>query len=208
MGRAVSFQNVGTGRSATRTLEIVNSGKGTLNGIVDTSGLMAPFSAPSAAGLSFNLAHNRSQPVAIKFAPGSPQTTSKQSFAGTLRILTGDIKLPAVTVSVQGFGITGKLVTPKALSFRKVKDGGQKTLTLTIKNQGLGVLHVSIGTPSLPEFSLPSATTMFALDDGQSQAVKVQFAPDAKQTFAGAIAIASDDPSNPTATVKLTGTGK
>ena len=198
---------MGTDRSATHTLKIINSGKGTLSGIVDASGLMAPFSLQSAAGLSFSLAHNRSQSFGIKFAPVSPQSASKQQFAGTISILSSDINLPKVTVSVKGSGVTGKLVTPKALSFGKVTDGGHKTLTLTIKNQGLGVLHVSIASPSLPEFSLPSAAG-FALDDGKSQAVKVQFAPDAKQPFAGTIAIESDDPSNPKAMVKLTGSGK
>ena len=114
-----------------------------------------------------------------------------------------------MTVSVEGFGVTGKLVIPKALSFGKVKDPGEKMLTLAVKNQGLGVLHVSIGSLSPSEFSLPpAAPTVFTLDDGKSAAVKVQFMPDAKQTFSGTIAIGSDDPSNLEATVKLTGTGK
>jgi len=206
----VSFPNVGTDRSATHTLKIINSGKTTLSGFIDASGLIGtPFSVGSAAGSSFSLAHNRSQSVAITFAPASPQSTSKQAFAGTLRILTSDAKSPKVTVSVEGFGVTGKLVIPKALSFGKVKDGVEKTLTLTVKNQGLGVLHVTVGSLSPPEFSLaPSAATAFTLNDGKSAAVKVQFTPDAKQTFSGTIAIGSDDPSNLQATVKLTGTGK
>ena len=144
----VSFPNVGTDRSATHTLKIINSGKTMLSGFIDASGLIGtPFSVGSAAGSSFSLAHNRSQSVAITFAPASPQSTSKQAFAGTLRILTSDAKFSKVTLSVEGFGLTGKLVIPKALSFGKVKEGVEKTLTLTIKNQGLGVLHVTCRQP-------------------------------------------------------------
>jgi len=203
----VSFGSVGTDKSSTRTLKITNSGTSTLSGIVDASELAPPFSVPSSA-LSFSLAHSHSQSLPIEFAPTTPQGASRQSYTGTLSILTSDPKHPtAIAVAVQGFGVTGDLVVPKSLGFGKVANGKKKTATLLIKNTGQGVLHVTVGSPSTPEFSVVSVSSPFALADGKSEAVKIQFAPDAKQTFADTLPLVTDDPAHGHAVVSLRGIG-
>ncbi len=203
----VSFGSLGTDKSSTHKLKITNSGAGTLSGIVDASELTPPFSVPSSA-LSFSLKRNHSQSIAIEFAPTTPQSAARQSYTGTLNILTSDPKLPnAIAVAVKGIGVTGNLVVQKALGFGKVADGKKKTATLLIKNTGMGVLHVAIGDSSTAEFSVVSPSSPFALADGKSQAVKIQFAPDAKQTFVGLLPILSDDPAHGQAVVTLKGIG-
>ncbi len=195
--RAIAFPATGTGTTATTSFNITDSGPGLLIGSINASGLGSAFSLGTAT--TFNLSANHSAKVVIQFAPASPGTDT-----GSLTITSNDPKHSPSTVTVSGKAVSGTLNAPATLSFGVVRVNTKKTMVLTIKNTGLGVLHGSLVTNGLPApFTAPPGTSSFQLKDGQSFPVKIQFAPTSKGKFTGKISIASDGGNQ---TVTVTGT--
>ncbi len=198
--RAVSFLPIGAGTTATTSFNITDSGPGPLIGSIDASGLGPAFSLSANTATAFNLTVGHSAKVVIQFAPTAPG-----SYAGSLTITSNDAKHSPSTVAVSGKAVAGTLSAPSTLSFGTVKVNATKTLALTIKNTGLGVLHGTILTSALTAaFTAVSGSGSFQLKDGQSLAVSIQFQPQAKGAFVGQISIASDGGNQ---TVTVTGTG-
>jgi hypothetical protein len=197
----INFHRVGIDtRTLTRTLTIKNVNKGILAGGVDLSGVTTPFIA-SGAG-PFSLAHKQTTKVVVKFAPTAPGR-----FSGTIAISSTDPNTPFVNVPVLGRGLAGRLETSKALRFGRVRSGQTSTRTLTIRNGGAGLLHGNVNGNVLGAFSVVSGSGRFALPRGQTQRIKLRFAPIASAKFNATLLITSDDPSHASVAVRLTGTG-
>ncbi len=199
---SVNFGEVGDGTTAAITIRLSNTGKAMLVGSVNGGSLSGtPFSVVAGAG-SFDLARSQTKAVTIRFAP-----TSSGKSSGAFSITSNDPNDHSVQVTVTGVGVPGKIaITPGALYFGGVSVGGKKTLTLTVENTGLGVLHGDVATGNLlSPFKAHSST--FALGDRQSKSVKVTFAPTSTGRFGGTITITSDDPVKPSVTVKVRGKG-
>jgi hypothetical protein len=78
---------------------------------------------------------------------------------------------------------------------------------VTIRNAGLGVLHVTVDLTGLSApLSATPTTGAFALAHNQTHALKVQFAPPTAGAFHGSIKIMSDDPAHPSVTLAVTAT--
>jgi hypothetical protein len=209
---AISFGKVGTSTSTRQTLKIANSGQGKLYVYVDTSAMTSPpysfvYSPPLLSGglTIYVIPPNHDVLVTTRFAPG-PQAVPQQSFPGKIVVNSGDPHHPKETVAVSGTGETGTLVVSAAPSL-SVRHGRKKSATVTIRNAGLGVLHVTVDLTGLSApLSATPTTGAFALAHNQTHALKVQFAPPTAGAFHGSIKIMSDDPAHPSVTLAVTAT--
>jgi sugar lactone lactonase YvrE len=191
---AVNFPSVGIDTAQTMTIHLHNTGTTKLTGSVSKSGLDAPFTVASGGG-AFNLGKNQTRAVAIKF---KPTEVNPAGYAGFVTIISNDPGNGAVEISVTGASVSGTLtLSTTTLDFPAVKVHGSKSLKLTIKNTGLGVLHGSVdATSQLSKPFSASGAGKFTLAKNNSKSVTVKFAPSAAGDFSGTISITSDDTSN------------
>ncbi|MGB6552896.1 MAG: choice-of-anchor D domain-containing protein, partial [Candidatus Binataceae bacterium] len=101
----------------------------------------------------------------------------------------------------------GKISVPSSMNFPNTGIGSSSSKTLTIKNNGDGALsgNLAIGQPS-NGFGVGSGT--FSVPADSSTPVTITFAPGAAGSLTATLTINSNDPSNPTVNVTLTGSGE
>jgi sugar lactone lactonase YvrE len=147
---------------------------------------------------------------------GTLSSTASGSSVQTVNAVNASVR--AVPVSFSGLGVAVSTVngpTPgtitvsptSGLGFLSVAIGSTKSLTLTIKNTAKsGALIGSVAAVSLP-FSVTTGGGGFSLSAGQAETVSVQFAPTTAGAVSAPLVITSNDPKNPSISVKLSGTG-
>ena len=95
-------------------------------------------------------------------------------------------------------------LAPDTLRFAATVVGGSRVDTVQVSNPGSLTLHVTAVATTAP-FSVPAAG--FDLAPGAIRKLAVTFAPGSPGTFTRSLAVSSDDPDEPTATIALKGTG-
>jgi hypothetical protein len=204
----LSFGPVVLGSSATLTAQVGNAGTATLNvtGIALCSGSSPEFSWSPSAPLS--IAPGQSATLTVRYQPTAAGTDS-----GCLAIASNDAASPVVNLGVGGTGVAeavpAVVLSPASLDFGTVTVGSSASRTASIQNTGTGPLTVngiSLCAGSSPEFSWsPSAPLTVAT--GQSAALTVTYKPAGDGTDSGCIALATNDPANPTVNLQVTGAG-
>ncbi len=99
------------------------------------------------------------------------------------------------------------IAAPNPLSFGMVGLGSYATRNVTLSNSGTATLVVSKVATSGTGFSMAGTTDSISIPVGQSQIIQVVFAPQASGAATGSLIVTSDDPSSPTTTVPLSGSG-
>ncbi len=198
---SITFPVTGTDtKSAPVPVLIGNSGTATLQVSVDASMLLDAFTVKNAG--SFKLAHNHTRTVTIQFTPSQPGTVG-----GNLNV-TANNSSPQLSVTVTGTAQSGTLSAPAALPFGTIPVHSSLTETFAIQNTGLGVLHGKVvATGFAKGFQLLSGGGAFKLSDGATRQVKVKFTPTSSISFTGTITITSDDVTNQSQIVAVSGTG-
>ncbi|MFO1518777.1 MAG: choice-of-anchor D domain-containing protein [bacterium] len=159
-----------------------------------------------AAGGNFYLSGN--SPAAATGDVNAPALPAKDH-DGNLRTTAGTVNMGALE------GAPKILVNPLSLDFGQVAQGQTGEQTVSIGNQGSIPLQVTGLTLSdAQNFFLdaqggasPCGTLTPLLPPGQSCTIGVGFSPTLSQALTGILTIASDDPSQPTVSVALSGTG-
>jgi hypothetical protein len=95
------------------------------------------------------------------------------------------------------------------LPFGSVPVGGTATSTITLQNDGSGLLFIqSVSVAEAPSpFSIPDNTCTQGLPPGASCTVSVRFAPAAHQRFAARLDVLSNSSAGSVTSLELTGTG-
>ncbi len=197
--RTLNFKIVGTDTVRTLSFKIRNSGASRLNGNVDASAVAAPLGMTGGAG-RFSLARGQLTTVTVQAAPTQPG-----AFSGTIIITSGDPKHPFAGVLASGVAAPGKIKVPAAVTFGKVKIGGEAIRAIRISNRGPGVLHGTVGEMTAP-FSVSASP--FTLSQDHSVLVVLHFAPVSTQPSTTMLSISSDDPPNDVVDIPVTGAGK
>jgi hypothetical protein len=199
---SIDFGTVGIGTGTyTKLLSVKNISNFALAVSVNATGLPTPpFKASGAS--SFTLRPNGSSTIPVTFTPTQPGAPQ-----GTMIVSARDGE--SATVSVKGVAEGPVLVAPTTLDFGTLKVGQSKTMTLRIGNSGLTVLTGSFETSNLvaPFAAVLSAGGKFRIVHGASYSAIIRFAPRATGPFSGTITIVSNDPSNPSVTVTVQGSG-
>ncbi len=205
---SIKFPPVGvdTG-SVRRSFKISNSGEGLLTGSLDLTALQPPFATVGTPPASFSLARDKSITVTLLFTP-----TSAGDLQASINVTSNDSRgrSPSV-VTLSGTGAAGILSVPPALKFGAVAVKRSRTMTLSIRNTGAGVLHPTVDMSGLAApFSTGFTSGQYAVPPGKALAAKIVFAPTSTQAtpFTGQVAISSDDPRHPSATVTVSGSAR
>ena len=207
---SLAFGIVTVGASRTLGVQVQNTGSATLN----------VASITRCAGTPTEVTWTLSTPVAV--APGegatldvtyAPAADGSLPAGACLTVASNDPSAPAVDLGLTGTGSTTLVpaiaLAPAAVDFGVVTVGISKTLSVNIENTGNGALTVSsvslcAGTPAVLTWT-PAAPPTIA--GGSSATLDVTYAPTSADALpAGAcLALASDDPANPTITLAVSG---
>ncbi len=204
------FGEITVGDTARQAFRIANIGNATLHiaGIGVTGPDSNAFSAEFPA-LPFSLQPAGSLSVAVSFAPQA--VGSMQAF---LRVRSDAAANPEVAVPLLGAGIPApepdiRLSRPE-LAFGEVPLDSFAVLPLTLANLGdadLIVQDVSVAGARDSNFLVRGKNPPFAIAASDSQMLQVSFRPFAVGPEEANLSIASNDPDEPSLSVRLTGTG-
>ena len=187
------------GQSAQANLTVSNTGTAPLIVTAITSS-----SASFAVGgpTSFTIAPgDPSRTIRIDFAPNASQV-----FTGSLTVVSNDTATPRLAVSVTGTGAQPRLSVPASLSFGTVPiNCSTSSLSLTLTNTGAIALTVSSVTVGAPYTVTPTSGSV--APNGGTISLTVTFSPTALGAANETLTINSDDPTNPSTSVAITGTG-
>ncbi len=198
---AITFGDVTEGSPASQTVQLANSGTGTLS-ITQISVTGSGFSAGSLP-LPVSLNSGQTSNFNVQFAP-----TAAGSASGSVTIVSNAPNSPAiVALSGTGMPATQSLsLSATNLAFGSVTAGSSSTQSVALTNSGNAKVTVSQITESGTGFTLSGAGSPVSLSPGQSMTFAVIFGPSASGTDSGSVTILSTATGFPK-TITLSGTG-
>jgi hypothetical protein len=124
-----------------------------------------------------------------------------------VRLLTLFATLLAGGMAANQVAAQGLVVfSPTSASFGNVNEGGSKTLSMTIWNDGRGALTITKESVSGSAFSVSGLSVPTTIQPAASVTVTLKFAPASSGSFAGYLALTSNA-SNSSVSLAMTGTG-
>ncbi len=198
---SASFGDVTVGSPATQTIQLSNSGTGSLS-VTQVSVAGSGFSTGTLS-LPITLSSGQSSSFNVQFAPASAGTAS-----GGVTIVSNAPNSPAI-IAVSGTGVASTQVltfSTTNLGFGNVNTGSSSTQSVTVTNSGNASVTVSQISESGAGFTLSGAGTPVTLTAGQSLTFGVIFNPSAAGSAAGAVTVSSTASGSPK-TIALSGTG-
>ena len=199
---ALNFGKVSVGKPTTQAVSVSNPGTVAVN-ITQAAFSNTQFSL-AGTSLPLALAVGQSGTITVAVNP-----TSSGNVTGTLTV-TGDGNSSPAVANLSATAVSGSpqlSVTPASIDFGTLSNGLKGTASLTLNNVGSADLTVSMMTVSGSAFGIGGITTPKTISAGQSAQVTVTFSPPTSGAVSGSISIVSNDPTNPTLSVPLTGTG-
>ncbi|MBI4889682.1 MAG: choice-of-anchor D domain-containing protein [Acidobacteria bacterium] len=198
------FGDVLLGRTATLKIVLANSGDGTAT--VTSASTDSPlFTAALSPGAAVIPAKGSTE-IPVTFRPDALGPAS-----ATLTITTSDENTPTFTVPLSGRGVDSIApnlqLSPASLDFGEVNAATPATLTLSLRNAGNARLVGTSITSSGPPFTVVEPTGSLLIEPHTAIQARVRFEPAVNGPAAGTLTVSSNDPSNPTLRVPLTGTG-
>lgn len=198
---SLAFGNVCVGSSATKDLNICNTGNVDLlvNNITSSD---PQFTV--GVTLPLVISPDFCAPVSVKFTPSSAGAKSS-----TLTIQSNDPVNQSVTVQATGNGTQQQIATLIANSgnFGDVCVGSFSDLNITVSNSGGCVLSVSGITSSDPSQFEVAGTVAFPLNiaPGGNIQVPIRFHPTSFDSKSASITVSSNDPTSPSRVIAVSG---
>ena len=200
---SVSFGNVTVGRAASQTVSVVNSGNLALNitkvAVSNTQFAVSGITTPAALGVGQTISFT----VAVNAGAAGTVT-------GTLTVTGDSGSSPAaatLTAAAVAAGQPQLSVGQSAIDFGSVAVGSKGTANLVLTNAGNANLTVSSITVAGTGFTISGIGATQTISAGQSAQGTVTFTPVAAGSASGSVTIVSNDPTNPTLRLSLSGTG-
>jgi hypothetical protein len=198
----VTFGNVALGKKTSQSISVVNASKASTtiqqatfsNNQFSLSGMIMPMTlAPGQAGT-----------FAVTVNPAA-----KGNLKGTLTV-QGDPNSSPVVLNLSATVVTMQpqiSLGSQAVNFGTVSVGSTGTSNVSISNTGTTDLTVSVISVTGAEFGISGITTPTTISAGQTVSAGLTYRPAAASASTGSLSITSNDPTNPTVAVALTGTG-
>lgn len=200
----INFGKVTVGKPATQSVSVSNAGTVAVN-IIQATFSSSQFSL-SGMNLPMALAVGQSGTITVAVNP-----TAAGAITGTLTV-AGDGGSSPVVANLSATAVSGTSqpqlsVAPASINCGTVSTGLKSTSNLVLSNTGSADLAVSMVTVTGNAFGISGITTPTTISAGQSAQAVVTFSPTTTGAATGSISIVSNDPTNPTMNVPLTGTG-
>jgi hypothetical protein len=197
--RSIYFgTTINAGQSKTVNLNVVNTG----NGPFEVTGYKAPNDVVIEPA-KFTVNKGETKVVKVIYSPTQPG-----SFTGTIELehsngAVDKLQIPILKLTVEGQVSPSIVVAQESFDFGQTELNKSTQKTITIRNDGPGVLNVSNIQTDLSDISL--STTQFSVPAGSSKDITITYNPKAESTLSGTINILSDDPNKGTINVTLSG---
>ena len=200
---AINFGKVSVGKQTTQAVSVSNSGTVAIH-ITQATVSNTQFSLLGTS-LPMALAVGQSGTITVAVNPAAAGNVT-----GTLTV-TGDGNSSPVVANLSATGVGAGQpqlsVTPASIDFGAVSNGLKGTANLLLNNAGSSDLTVSMMTVTGSAFGITGITTPKTISAGQSAPLTVTFSPTTAGAASGSLSIISNDPTNPTLAVPLTGQG-
>lgn len=201
-------RDVDAGPSTPQPIQITNTGTATLTftgAQVSLSG--SDFVIQSDSGQA-SLAPGATRLIQLRFDPAAAGARS-----GSLTITTDDTDEPSVVVALSGDGIDQEIdATPVSLLFgdQDIDAGVSSPLSVIISNLGTNTLaftgaEVTVAGADAASFAISSDSGEATLAPGATRTVSVTFDPSTTGAKSASLVITSDDTSEPSVSIPLTG---
>jgi hypothetical protein len=199
----LAFGTLATGGNSNLTMTVSNNGA--LNNLTTSatlvSGDTAQFTIVSQPSAVVPVTTSN---IVVRYNP-----SSAGSHSAVLRITSNDSSDPAVDVALSGSSTDDpNIAAPGSLAFGTMFVGSTSNLNLAVTNDGATLNLTSSAA------LVSGDTTQFSIIDqpsaivaGTTSNILVQYAPTAAAGHSAVLRITSNDPSDPTTDVTLTGTG-
>ncbi|MCE5272386.1 choice-of-anchor D domain-containing protein [bacterium] len=195
---SLQFGQVQSSKSLRKWIYVVNPTAITLT----VSQLSASPSVFRVVNSVYNIASHDSTRIEVEFAPNAVGPVS-----GVLQMSTNVLGRDSVQVPLSGEGTVPPLpamqISQSALDFGSVVLGSSSSYPLTFTNAGVGELSITSLSAAPSAFSVSSPN--LKVTAGNSGNVQVVFSPTSLGLIQGTLTVVSNDPTNPSLTVKLTG---
>jgi hypothetical protein len=197
----VDFGSSGVGKVVSHFATVTNTGTTTVTlskASVSTnefsiSGLQFPVSIMAGEKARFTVSFRGKKPGRVK---GKLQFTGDPTVPDPVD-LTGSAGSSAPKLGISAAGHDFGNVTVNTVA----------STTLTLTNSGAGDLNISQITATGATFGATGVSVPAVVPAGGTATVNVSFSPKTAGSYTGTVAITSDDPTTPNATVSLTGVG-
>jgi hypothetical protein len=199
---SLNFGKVGVGKQTTQTVSITNTGSTSVT--ISQATISNPQFNLSGVTFPMAMAAGQTGVVTVGVTP-----TATGTLSGTLTV-QGDGGAAPVVVNLSATAVVAGpqiSLSGSSIDFGTLSVGSTGSAILTISNTGNANLTVSVISLSGTEFGVSGITTPTTISAGQSVPVALSFHPTASGAVTGGLTITSNDPTNPTETVTLTGTG-
>lgn len=199
---SASFGDVTVGSPSSQTIQLTNSGTGTLS-ITQVNVTGSGFSTSSLT-LPISLTAGQSTTFNVQFSPAAAGAVT-----GSVSVVSNAVGSPA-SIPLSGTGIAQTLVlsfSSTSLAFGTVNTGNSSTLSETIKNTGNANVQMTGISESGTGFSLSGASTPVTLSPNQTMTFSVIFDPTSSGSATGTVTVTSNATGSPT-TITLSGTGQ
>jgi hypothetical protein len=198
----VTFGKVAIGKKSSQSISIANMSKTAVT--IQTAKLSNPQFSLSGIATPMPLQPGQTGAFSVWVNP-----TATGTVTGTLTVQGDSSSVPVVlslSATVVAMQPQISLSVP-AVNFGTVSVGTTGTSTLLLSNAGTSDLTVSVLTVAGAVFGITGITTPKVVSAGQSVPLSLSYRPTAAGGSAGSLSITSNDPTNPTMTVPLSGTG-
>jgi Abnormal spindle-like microcephaly-assoc'd, ASPM-SPD-2-Hydin/Protein of unknown function (DUF1573) len=198
---STSFENVSVGSAASQTIQLQNTGTGTLS-VSHVSVTGSGFSLGTLA-LPLILSSGQTSNFNVQFNPASAGAAT-----GTVSVVSNAPNSPA-TIGLSGTGVAAtRTLTFSATSvaFGTVSAGSSATQSVSLTNSGNSNVTVSQISESGTGFTLTGAATPVTLSAGQGMTFNVIFNPTTAGNDNGSVTVTSTAPGSPRS-IALSGTG-
>ena len=200
---AINFGKVSVGKQTIQAVSVSNSGTVAMH-ITQATVSNTQFSLIGTS-LPMALAVGQSGTITVAVNPAAAGNVT-----GTLTV-TGDGNSSPAVANLSATGVSAGQpqlsVTPASIDFGAVSNGLKGTANLILNNAGSSDLMVSMMTVTGSAFGITGITTPKTISAGQSAPLTVTFSPTTAGAASGSLSIISNDPTNPTLAVLLTGQG-
>ncbi|HEY2458193.1 MAG TPA: choice-of-anchor D domain-containing protein [Candidatus Acidoferrum sp.] len=198
----LKFGTVPIGKQTAQTISMVNPTRYTLN--ITQAALSNAQFVMSGMTVPMPLAPGQTKNFSVAVNPAAVGDVH-----GTLTV-QGDSGSSPIVVDLSATGMTPQpkiSLSTNAVDFGTVGIGSQGSASIIVSNAGGSDLTISVISMNGAGFTASGLTTPKTISAGQAATLGLSFRPTAVGADLGTIAISSNDPAAPSASISLTGTG-